>query len=239
VLLLSNAIGTTSALWDRQAGPFAQAYRVVRYDTRGHGRSEAPPGDYTLEQLGRDALTVLDAAGADRAHVCGLSLGGLTTMWLALHASDRVDRIVLANTGARIGTLELWHQRIAQARSVGMAAIAEAMPARWFTSAFRDNSAEIPEAFAAMVASCDPNGYAGCCAAIRDADLREQIRWITAPALVITGAEDPATPPSDGALLAARIPGARSIELDASHLSNVEQADAFTAAVLEFLRSSG
>jgi 3-oxoadipate enol-lactonase len=212
---------------------------VVRYDTRGHGRSGVPGGDYTLDQLGRDALSVLDAADADRAHVCGISLGGMTAMWLALHAPARVDRIVLANTGARIGTLEMWQQRIGLARTAGMAPIAEITPARWFTSAFRERYPGIAGEFAAMVAACDPNGYAGCCAAIRDADLREEIRRIAAPALVITGAEDPATPPSDGALLAARIPGARSIELAAAHLSNVEQADAFSAAVLEFLRSSG
>src|SRR2546422_4667673 len=110
-LMLSNSIGTTSALWDRQAGPFAKAFRVVRYDTRGHGRSSVPSGDYTMEQLGRDALAVLDAAGARRAHVCGISLGGIIAMWLGVHAPDRVERLLLANTGAPRGAVEMWQER--------------------------------------------------------------------------------------------------------------------------------
>lgn len=235
VLLLSNSIGTTSALWDRQAGPFAKTFRVVRYDTRGHGRSSVPAGDYTMEQLGRDALAVLDAAGAGRAHVCGISLGGITAMWLGVHAPERIERLVLANTGARVGTVEMWQQRIAAVRANGMAQIAEATPSRWFTESFRQRAPEIVATFTAMVADCPPAGYAGCSAAIRDTDLRDDVRKIAAPTLVITGAVDPATPPSDGAFLSERIPRARRVELAAAHLSNVEAADAFTAAVLDFL----
>ena len=234
-ILFSNSLGTTCRLWDRQVRRFAGRFRVLRYDTRGHGQSGAPPGDYTLDRLGRDALTILDAAGVDRAHVCGISLGGMTAMWLALHAPDRVGRIVLANTGAHIGTFDLWQERIRVVRTNGMGAIAEATPGRWFTGDFRQRCPEVVAMFAAMVAACTPEGYAGCCAAIRDADLRGEIARIVAPALVITGAADPATPPSDGELIAARIPGARRVELDAAHLSNVEQAEAFTRAVFEFL----
>ena len=238
-LLLSNSIGTTSALWDRQAGPFARAFRVVRYDTRGHGRSSVPSGDYTMDQLGRDALAVLDAAGAARAHVCGISLGGITAMWLGVHAPDRIERLVLANTGARVGTFEMWQQRIAAIRANGMAPIAEATPSRWFTEGFRQRAPDVVATFTAMVAACPPDGYAGCAAAIRDTDLREHVRNIAAPTLVITGSADPATPPSDGAFLSERIPGARRVELEAAHLSNVEAADGFTAAVLDFLTSQG
>lgn len=239
VLLLSNSIGTTSALWDRQAGPFAKAFRVVRYDTRGHGRSSVPPGDYTMDRLGRDALAVLDAAGAAHAHVCGISLGGITAMWLGLHAPERVGRLVLANTGARVGTVEMWQQRIALIRANGMAAVAEATPSRWFTENFRRQRPEVVAEFTAMVAACPADGYAGCGAAIRDADLREDVQRITAPALVITGTADPATPPSEGEFLCSRISGARRLELEAAHLSNVEAADAFTAGVLQFLTSQG
>jgi 3-oxoadipate enol-lactonase len=234
-LMLSNSIGTTSSLWDRQAGPFAKAFRVVRYDTRGHGRSSVPSGDYTMEQLGRDALAVLDAAGARRAHVCGISLGGIIAMWLGVHAPDRVDRLVLANTGARVGTFEMWQQRIAAVRANGMTPIAEVTPSRWFTEGFRQRAPEIVATFTAMVAACPPDGYAGCSAAIRDTDLRADVRTIAAPTLVITGAADPATPPSDGVFLSEQIPGARRVELQAAHLSNVEQAEAFTGAVLDFL----
>jgi 3-oxoadipate enol-lactonase len=234
-LLLSNSIGTTSALWDRQAGPFARAFRVVRYDTRGHGRSSVPSGDYTMDQLGGDALAVLDAAGAARAHVCGISLGGITAMWLGVHAPDRIERLVLANTGARVGTFEMWQQRIGAIRANGMAAVAEATPSRWFTEGFRQRAPEVVATFTNMVAACPPDGYAGCGAAIRDTDLREEIQKITAPTLVVTGAADPATPPADGAFIASRILHARRLELEAAHLSNVEAAEAFTAGVLDFL----
>ena len=236
-LLLSNSIGTTSTLWDRQAGPFAKAFRVVRYDTRGHGRSSVPPGDYTMARLGRDALAVLDAAGAERAHVCGISLGGITAMWLGVHAADRIERLVLANTGARVGTFEMWQQRIAAIRANGMAPIVEATPSRWFTEEFRQTHPEVVAGFTAMVAACPAGGYAGCAAAIRDTDLREDIQRIAAPTLVITGKSDPATPPSDGVFIASRISGARRLELEAAHLSNVEAADAFTAGVLDFLEA--
>ena len=236
-LLLSNSIGTTSRLWDRQAGPFAKAFRVVRYDTRGHGRSGVPTGDYTMDRLGRDVLAILEAVGATRAHVCGISLGGITAMWLGVNAADRIDRLVLANTGAKVGTSEMWQQRIAGIRANGMAPIAEATPSRWFTEGFRRTSPEIVDEFTAMVAACPADGYAGCAAAIRDTDLREDIQRITARTLVITGRADPATPPADGAFIASRIAGARGLELEAAHLSNVEAAPAFTAGVLDFLAS--
>ena len=132
-LLLLNALGTTTAVWAEQVAPFSRGLRVIRCDTRGHGDSAAPSGDYTLDQLGHDALAVLDAAGAARAHVCGVSLGGLLALWLARHAPERVDHIVCANTGARVGTRELWEQRIQAAREQGMAALAEPTMQRWFT----------------------------------------------------------------------------------------------------------
>jgi len=239
VLLLSNSLGTTSALWDRQAAAFATAFRVVRYDTRGHGRSSAPPGDYSLDELGRDALRILDAVGADRAHICGVSLGGMTAMWMGLHAPDRVGRLVLASTAARIGTPELWRQRIALVRGSGMASIAEAAPTRWFTTAFSRRHPDVVSTFVTTVASSSANGYAGCAAALRDADMRADIGRLTAPVLVIVGKADPATPPADGEFLRANIGGARLVALDAAHLSNVEDADAFTTAALDFLTAPG
>jgi 3-oxoadipate enol-lactonase len=235
VLLLSNSLGTTSRLWDLQAAAFVRAFRVVRYDTRGHGQSSAPAGEYSLDVLGRDALAVLDAVGVRRADVCGISLGGMTAMWLGLHAPERVGRLVLANTGARIGTTEIWSERIALVRAKGMVAIADLTPARWFTEDFRARQPAVVAELKAMVAACPPHGYVGCAAALRDADLRARIGAIAAPVLIITGASDPATPPSEGAWLCARIAGARHRELAAAHLSNIEASDAFTAAVLDFL----
>ena len=234
-LLLSNSLGTDADLWALQMPELARSFRVVRYDTRGHGRSEAPPGPYTLDRLGQDALAVLDAAGVARAHVCGISLGGLTAMWLALRAPARVDRIVLANTNARVGTSETWDQRMSAVRAWGMGAVAKATLERWFTPAFLQESAGVCDTIRAMVAACPPEGYLGCCAALRAADLREQVAAITAPTLVITGAHDPVTPPAAAAELGARIPHARVVTLEAAHLSNVERPTAFTSAVLAFL----
>jgi 3-oxoadipate enol-lactonase len=237
VLLLSHALGATADLWAPQIRPFSSAFRVIRYDTRGHGRSGAPAGEYTIERLGRDALAVLDAAGAERAHVCGLSLGGLTAMWLAVHAPHRIGRLVLASTAARIGTPDRWIERVRQVQTGGMEAIAEAAMPRWFTEDFRRREPETVAHHRAMVASCSPVGYSGGCAALRDTDLRDAIRRIDAPTLVVSGTADPVTPPDDGIEMCERIPGARMVTFDAAHLPNVEQADQFSAAVREFLNS--
>lgn len=234
-LLLLNALGTTSGLWTAQIGPLSRTHRVIRCDTRGHGDSDALPDDYTLDQLGDDALAVLDAAGARRAHVCGVSLGGLTALWLARYAPERVDRIVCANTGARLGTHEMWQQRIQAARTQGMSVLAEAALQRWFTERFRQSAPTTVDRFRWMVSACPVHGYTGCCAALRDADLRDEIHRIDSPTLVVTGTHDQATPPSLGDGIRTAIAGARTVELDAAHLANVEQPAAFNAAVIEFL----
>jgi 3-oxoadipate enol-lactonase len=236
VVLFAHSIGTTRDLWLPQVPAFTAAYRVVRYDARGHGRAPAPDGDYTIDRLGRDALDVLDAAGAQRAHVVGLSLGGLTAMWLAIHAPGRVDRIVLANTAARIGTPDRWNERIAQVRAEGMAIVGESALTRWFTGEFRARDPRTVDRYRAMITACAPQGYNGCCAVLRDTDLRDDLPRITAPTLIIGGAHDVATTPADAELLHARIPGARLLTLPAAHLSNVEQPGAFTDAVLGFLQ---
>ncbi len=234
-LLLLNALGTTTDLWAAQAPLLSRVLRVIRCDTRGHGASGAPAGDYTLDRLGHDALAILDAAGAQRAHICGVSLGGLEALWLARHAPERVDRIVAANTGARVGTRELWQQRIAAARTQGMAALAEPTMQRWFTERFRRTDPPTVDRFRHMVSACPVTGYTGCCAALRDADLRVELPHIAAPTLVVTGTHDEATPPSLGDLIREGIAGARGVALDAAHLANVEQPGAFNAAVIEFL----
>jgi 3-oxoadipate enol-lactonase len=235
VVLLSHSIGTSRDLWGAQVRELASRYRVVRYDARGHGGSAAPAGDYTLDQLGGDALAVLDAQGIERAHVVGLSLGGLTALWLGVHAPARVGRLVLANTAARVGTAERWVERIAQVRAKGMAAIVEATMMRWFSDSFRGQQAATVSVYREMLASCSPVGYAGCCAVLRDADLREDIAGITAPTLIIAGDQDQATTLVDAEVMRSRIPGAALLTLPAAHLSNVEQPAAFTGAVRQFL----
>jgi 3-oxoadipate enol-lactonase len=238
VLLLSHSIGTTSRLWDSQTHALAGDFRVVRYDTRGHGGSTAAERPFTIDDLGRDALAVLDAAGVDRAHVCGISMGGMTAMWLGVHAPQRVRSLVFANTAAKLGTEAMWTDRIAQVRAKGMAPLAEYMMTRWFSDAFRKTSPAIVAQYQSMFAACDPAGYAGCAAALRDADMRPFIARITAPSLVVVGREDPATPPRDGEAIRDAIIGARLVALEASHLSNVECAEAFTSHVLAFLRGT-
>ena len=234
-LLLLDALGTTVDLWRSQIDHLAAAFRVVRFDTRGHGASDAPPGPYTLDRLGRDALAVLDAAGARRAHVCGVSLGGQTALWLAVHAPERVSGVVAANTGARIGTTALWNQRIRDVETLGMQALVEPAIARWFTPRFRRTDPETVDRFRAMLGGCAAAGYAGCCAALRDADLRADLPRIERPTLVVVGADDHATPPAAGRAIQEQVPGAELLALDAAHLANVERADAFTAGVLAFL----
>ena len=238
VCLLLHSLGTTRELWAPQRERFRESFRVIRYDVRGHGRSQPPVGPYTLDQLGRDALAVLDASGVERAHVCGVSLGGLTALWLAVHAPDRVGRVVAANTAARLGSAEAWAERIQVVRAGGMTAVAEAGIGRWFTERFRDLEPATVERFRSMLLRCPVDGYAGGCAVLRDADLREDIAQIAAETLVVTGRHDLATPPALGELIRECVVGAQRLDLDAAHLSNVEQADAFTAGVLDFLRGS-
>ena len=234
-LLLSNALGATRALWDSQLPAFAQHFRLIRYDTRGHGTSSAPAGEYTIDQLGRDVLAILDDAGIARAHVCGLSLGGLIAIWLAHHAPTRVSKIVLANTAARIGSAAMWQERVDLVKTRGLEAIAETAPPRWFTEAFCRQHPSVVADCRRMLLGCSPNGYAACAAALRDADLRASLGGIAAPTLVMAGAFDPVTPPADAAALCAGIAGARGVELAAAHFSNIERAASFNDAVVEFL----
>jgi 3-oxoadipate enol-lactonase len=234
-MLLAHALGTHRDLWAPQMGAFTNAFRVVRYDARGHGRSSAPGGEYTIEQLGRDALAVLDAAGVERAHVCGLSLGGLTAMWLAVNAPERVVSVILSSTAARIGTPEGWNDRIQQVRTGGLGPVAEATMERWFTPGFRREHAEEVSRHRAMVERTAPDGYTGCCAAIRDADLRNAIARIAAPVLVIVGKHDPVTTTEHAREMRTRIPKSRMVTLDGAHMCNAELAAEFNAAALEFL----
>lgn len=235
-LLLSHSLGQDHGMWDPQAAEFAARFRVVRYDTRGHGGSAVTPGPYTIEQLGRDALGLMDALGLERAHFCGLSLGGMTGMWIAAHEGYRIDRLVLANTAARMPTPDAYDARIQRVREGGMAAVIPAVLERWFTPGFIAEHPEVVESTRAMLARCPAQGYMAACAAVRDMNLVDDLGAITRPTLVITGTHDQATPPAEGRLIAGSIRGARHVELPASHLSNVETAPLFTAAVSAFLQ---
>jgi 3-oxoadipate enol-lactonase len=235
VLLFSNSLGTDLSMWDPQMLELQRRFRILRYDTRGHGQSSVTPGDYTIEQLGRDVLGLLDSLRLERVHFCGLSMGGMIGMWLGIHAPNRLDRLVLSNTAARIGTKEMWNARIATVRKDGMKSVAAAVIERWFTPEFRAASAEKVARAQRTLENSPQEGYAACCAAIRDMDQCKAVAQIKAPTLVIYGSSDPVTPASDAQFLTDRIRGAVKVELAAAHLSNVEQADAFTMAVSSFL----
>jgi 3-oxoadipate enol-lactonase len=234
-LVLSNSLGTDRSLWAGQIDALSQRRRVLGYDTRGHGASDAPPGDYSVDRLGRDVLSLLDHVGIGRADLAGVSIGGITGIWLGIHAPDRVRRLVLANTGARIVTVEFWSDRMRLVAAEGLTALADATMERWFPPAVRAAQPATVARMRATLLSTPVSGYLGCCAALRDADLRTEAGRVAAPSLVVTGAHDRSTPPADGLWLADTIANAHHVEFDAAHLTNVECASAFTDAVQAFL----
>lgn len=235
VLVLSSSLGTDLTLWDAQVPAFSKRFRVLRYDTRGHGQTAVTEGPYTLDRLGRDVIALLDALRVPRAHFCGISLGGMTGMWLGAQAADRIDRLVLCNTSSYMPTVEMWNARIAAVERDGMSAVAEPVIGRWFTDEFRASHPDTVARVRSVLLKTSPAGYVACSAAIRDMDQRKDLERIGAPALVIAGSRDPSTPPEMGRLVASTIRGARYRELDAAHLSNLQQAAAFNDAVLQFL----
>lgn len=239
VLVLSNSLGTDMAMWAPQIEAFSAKFRVLRYDSRGHGASGAPAGAYSMDRLGRDVIELLDALGLERVAFCGLSKGGMVGQWLGYRAPERISALVLANTAPYMGPPTNWDARIATVRTDGLSAIAAASVARWFTPGFVQSHPAMVAEIEARFLSLDAAGYAGCCAAIRDMDLRATAPLISPPALVVGGLQDGSTPPEQARALVAAIPAARLSMLEAAHLSNVEQPDAFAEAVLEFLDSAG
>ncbi len=238
VLVLSNSLGTDLHMWDAQVDAFSQHFHVLRYDTRGHGKSLVTEGIYSIEQNGRDVLALLDALSIEQAYFCGLSMGGLIGQWLAINAPERLKRVVLCNTAAKIGSPDVWNPRIEMVLRDGpaaMLALRNASIARWFTPEFAKAETAKVEAVVGMLAATSPQGYAANCAAVRDADFREQLGSITLPLLMVCGTEDAVTTPADGRFIVERVAGAQLVEFHAAHLSNVEAGDAFSQAVLDFL----
>jgi 3-oxoadipate enol-lactonase len=235
-LLLINSLGADLSMWEPQLSALTGHFRVIRYDARGHGRSPVPPGRYALADLGRDALHLLDHLGIARAHVCGLSLGGMTAMWLAAHAAGRVDRLVLFCTSALLGPPAGWAERAAKVLAEGTGSVAEAVVSRWVTPGFAAAHPGEVRRLREMVAATPPAGYAGACAAVEQMDLRPDLPRIVAPTLVVAGADDPATPPAHGAAIAEAIPGARLVIVPgAAHLATLEQAPTANRLILEAL----
>jgi 3-oxoadipate enol-lactonase len=235
ILLLSNSLGTDMAMWAPQMAAWTQHFRVLRYDSRGHGASDAPAGAYSMDRLGRDAVELLDALAIERVYFCGLSKGGMVGQWLGVHAPERLEKLILANTSAYMGPPAGWQTRIEGVLANGMAPLTQASIARWFTPEFVATAPQSIAPIEDMLLATDPVGYAGCCAAIRDMDMRSTTRLIERPTLVIGGALDPSTPPPHSEALAEGVAGAQLVMLQAAHLSNVEQPEQFATAVVDFL----
>ena len=235
VLLFSNSLGTNLEMWESQRVALEDQFRILRYDQRGHGSSSVPPAPYKLEQLGQDVLGLMDGLRLDCIHFCGLSIGGLTGLWLAIYAPQRLHKLVLCNTGARIGTVEMWNARIESVRQRGTKPIAATVVERFFSPEFRARCPQAVSAAERVLGETASEGYIGCCSALRDADLRERIGGIRVPTLVISGSKDNATPPALGQFLCEHIAGVRYVELPAAHLSNIEVAAEFNAVISQFL----
>jgi 3-oxoadipate enol-lactonase len=240
VVVLSNSLGATRAMWDPQVTALAERYRVITYDTRGHGKSPVPAGPYTLDDLVDDLVALLDEVGAERAHVAGLSLGGMTGMRLAAREPSRLHRLALLCTSAFIGPGAGYGDRARLVRAEGTGKVAPAVVERWFTPGFREQEPDLVARMEAMIATTPDEGYAACCEAIDAMDLRAGLPGITAPTLVISGRQDPATPPEHQQAIADAIPGAELLTVSpGAHLSNIEQALQVTGALLAHFDAAG
>lgn len=235
VLAFSHSLGANLKMWDQLVPAFSEKYRVLRYDMRGHGQSSAPTGPYTMADLGNDFRGLLDHLKIPSARFCGLSIGGAIGIWLGINAGQKIGKLVLANTAAKIGTDETWNDRIQKVRAEGTASIARTQVGRWFTPEYAQEQPAMIDRMIATLSSTSAEGYVGCCVALRDMDFRGELRLVQPPTMVISGAFDPVAPPSDGHTLEKGIPGAKYVQLPSSHLSAVEKPAEFAEALLSFI----
>jgi 3-oxoadipate enol-lactonase len=235
VLVFSHPLGTDLTMWDGQAADFGKKFRVLRYDKRGHGGSSSPAGPYTIEQMGRDAVALLDYLRLDKVNYCGLSIGGQTGMWLGANAPKRLNKLILSNTAAKIGNDDGWNTRIETVKESGVKSVSTIVIDRWFTPEFQTKAPAEIEKIRNVFEHSDDAGYIACCEAVKAFDFREKVGGVRVPTLLIAGTHDPATTPVDTKFVADRIAGSKFVELSASHLSNIEQREKYSAAVAEFL----
>ena len=238
LLVLSNSLGTTLDMWVPQMPALLEHFRVLRYDTRGHGGSPVTPGPYRMDDLGQDVLALLDALNIDQAYFCGISMGGHTGLWLGVQAGARMRGIAVCNSAAKIGTAQAWQERAATVRSQGaaaMQALADSAPGRWFTPGFTQAHPDVVQRAQAWIAGIAPEGYAACCEALATSDLRDSISRIGVPTLLLAGADDPVTTVADAQAMQDSIAGSSLAIVPASLLSNLEALQAFEQAVLDFL----
>lgn len=232
-LIMSNSLGTDHMMWQPQTTGLNKQFRVIRYDQRGHGASDAFHNKYTLDELGRDVLAIADRLGLERFLFCGLSMGGLTGQWLGVHAPERVSSLVLANTSAHFPPAEMWDERIKMVGENGMTPLSNLTLERFFTRRFHQAHPATIELFRHVFENMEPAGYKGCCAALMNADMRDELYKVAAPTLIISGEHDPSTPPERGEFIAGEIAGAEHMVLDAAHVSNIEQPAAFSQALID------
>ena len=236
-LVFSNSLGTKFSMWQPQIDFFQKDYFVVCYDTRGHGASSAPQGPYTLDQLGQDVVNLLDHLNIQKAAFCGISMGGLTGQWLAIHAPERFNHVVVGNTAAKIGQEQAWNDRAALVREQGLQPIASTAASRWFTEPFIQSNATVVNNLQNDLAAGSAEGYASCCEALAKADVREQLKDISVPVLVVAGQQDPITTVADAHFMVERIANSQLFEINASHISNVELSNEFNQAVKQFIKA--
>lgn len=236
-IVFSNSLGTDLSMWDKQVGLLGLEYNILRYDTRGHGKSEAPAGEYSIEMLGKDVLELLDYLKIEKVNFCGLSIGGLTGQWLGIHAPERLNKLILSNTAAKIGNAEGWNTRIDTVRKNGLKSIVSGTQERWFTPEFvAENKAEVDAVLAKFVQT-PLEGYVGCCTAVRDADFTNEVSNITVPTLIFSGTEDTVTTLKDSNFFKENIPNTSLFNLRAAHISNIERAEDFTSLLIEFIKN--
>lgn len=236
-LIFSNSLGTQLSMWQAQIEYFQKDHFVIAYDTRGHGQSTAPQGPYSIEQLGQDVIHLLDQLNIQKTDFCGISMGGLTGQWLAIHHPQRFNHVVICNTAAKIGQESAWLARAELVREQGLTPIAETAALRWFTEPFIQSQTAIVKSMSNDLAASSAEGYASCCEALAKADLTTQINSITVPVLVIAGAQDPVTTVVDGQFMQQQIPASELFVIEASHISNVEKPQQFNQALADFLIS--
>lgn len=233
-LLFSNSLGTDHTMWEPQIDMLSHHFNILRYDTRGHGQSSVPEGLYTIDQLGNDIIALLDHLGLEKVYFCGLSMGGQTGQWLGIHHPQRFEKIILANTAAKIGTAEGWATRIAQVNAHGLESITDGTAERWFTTTFREKQPEVVAEILEKFVANPVAGYAACCNAVAGADFTKNLYELEVPTLIISGLKDAVTTVEDGKYMAKRIPVSAHVSLDAAHLSNTEQAEEFSKHILHF-----
>ena len=234
-IVFSNSLGTNFTMWQPQIDAFCQDHFVICYDTLGHGGSEAPQGPYTIEQLGQDVVNLLDHLKIEHAAFCGISMGGLTGQWLAIHQPERFSHVVVCNTAAKIGQEAAWLDRAQFVRQQGLAPIASTAAGRWFTEPFVQSNTDIVAKLSNDLGAGSPEGYASCCEALAKADVSAQLQDIRVPVLIIAGQQDPVTTVTDAEFMQQRIKDSQLFEINASHISNIEQPQAFNQALQQFL----